>query len=630
MMGGYAGKMLFVDLTSGTIREEELSQELARNFIGGYGIGAKVLYDMMKPGADPLGPDNVLGFITGPVTGTSAYFSSRYTVVCKSPVTGGWNDANSGGYFGPELKKAGYDAVFVSGAAKEPVYIWIQDGKAEIRDARHLWGKDCKETISALIEETGEPKLRASVIGQSGEKMSLMACPINDGHRAPGRGGGGAVMGSKKLKAIAVRGTGEVAVADPERIKEINRAVIDNMKNGPIKQLLAQLNELGTGFGTPGSALSGDSPVKNWDGIGVYDFGDEAAKGLGSAELDKQHKVKKYACYHCPLGCGAEYDVKTGRWPIGQTERPEYETAAAFGSLLLNSDADVILKTNDICNRYGLDTISTGATVAWAMECYEQGVLSKQDLDGIELTWGNGEAIVAITEKIANQEGCGAVLAHGSAAAAKKWGKGAEYLITVQGIELGMHDPKLCPGYARTYQFDPTPGRHVKGGLAGVQLFYELLGASAPDKYDYSATGEMDVIMTANTEMTNSSGLCMLLGFCAPETAQNDFIEAVTGWSLKPEDNINTGKRILNMRHAFNLREGQKPADCKISPRAVGKPPQTKGPVANVTVDNDLTAKNFFNAVNWDMETGKPTLESLKQLGGLDAVIKELYGDAAS
>src|SRR5512136_1200304 len=243
-MYGYAGKLLFVDLSKGTLREEPLAEAMARNFIGGYGLGARVLYSMMKPGADALGPDNVLGIVTGPVTGTDANFSGRHTVVCKSPVSGTWNDASSGGFFGPELKRAGYDGVFISGASCKPVYLWIKDGKAELRDAGKLWGLDAKETQKALETATGQPKLRAAVIGPAGERLSLLACVMNDGHRAAGRGGPGAVMGSKKLKAIAVRGTGKITIADPKRVKALNAEIREGMKTAPFA---AVFREGGTG-----------------------------------------------------------------------------------------------------------------------------------------------------------------------------------------------------------------------------------------------------------------------------------------------------------------------------------------------------------------------------------------------
>jgi aldehyde:ferredoxin oxidoreductase len=622
MKGGYVGKLLFADLTKGTVNEKTLSEELARNFIGGYGIGARLLYDMMKPGVDPLGPDNILGLISAPLNGTGAFFGGRYTVVCKSPVTGGWNDANSGGFFGPELKRAGFDGVFVSGASEKPVYLFIKDGKAEIRDATQLWGKNCVETEEALVRETGESKLRAAVIGPSGEKRSLMACVINDKHRAAGRGGCGAVMGSKNLKAVAVRGTGKIPVAHPEKIREINAEILEFMKNGPTVEQVKLFGTFGTGGMTAGNALSGDAPVKNWGGVGVVDLGEKSATKLGTFSFDAKYNTKKYACANCPLGCGAHYRVDDGKWPVGETDRPEYETLAAFGAMTLNDDVESIVKCNDVCNKYGLDTISVGCTVAWAIECYENGLFTKKDTGGIELTWGNAEAIVSVTQAIAEQKGFGRVLALGSAKAAERLGKGEEYLQTVRGIEVPMHDPRFSPGFARTYQYDPTPGRHVKGGL-GIPDFR----VTNEVKYGYGDRGPMDVGATCHTEIFNTSGLCMFGGFSMPQDAATRFIEAVTGWDFKEEDVIRTGKRILNMRYAFNLREGQKPADSDnvLPKRCVGIPPQTEGPLKGITVDYKKLGDYFIASMSWDKKTLIPTKESLESLGGMEDVVRDLY-----
>ncbi len=623
MTGGYVGKLLFADLTKGTLKEEALSEELARNFIGGYGIGARLLYKMMKPGVDPLGPDNILGLISGPLNGTGAFFGGRYTVVCKSPVTGGWNDANSGGFFGPEIKKAGFDGVFISGASDKPVYLFIKNGKAEIRDAKKLWGKDCVETEEALVQETGESNLRAALIGPSGERMSGMACVMNDRHRAAGRGGCGAVMGSKNLKAIAVRGTGKIPVAHPEKIKEINAEISNFMKNGPTVQQVKLFGTFGTGGMTAGNALSGDAPVKNWGGVGIVDLGEESATKLGTFSFDSKYNTKKYACANCPLGCGAHYKVDDGKWPVGETDRPEYETLAAFGTMTLNDDVESIIKCNEICNRYGLDTISVGASVAWAIECYENGILAKKDTEGIELTWGNAEAIVAITTAIAEQKGFGRLLALGSAKAAEKLGRGAEYLQTVRGIEVPMHDPRFSPGFARTYQYDPTPGRHVKGGL-GIPDFR----STNEVKYGYGDRGSMDVGVTCHTEILNTSGLCMFGGFSMPQDAAMRLIAAVTGWDFKEEEVIRTGKRIMNMRYAFNLREGQRPTDSEnaLPKRCVGIPPQTEGPVKGITVDHTKLANHFIGSMGWDRKTLIPTKESLENLGSMEDVIRDLHG----
>jgi len=621
MKGAYVGKLLFVDLTKRSVQEKALSEEVARNFVGGYGIGARILYDKMKPGAHPLGPDNVLGFISGALNGTGAVFSARYTVVCKSPVSGGWNDANSGGFFGPELKKAGFDAVFISGVSERPVYLFIKGGKAEIRDASALWGKDSVETLESLIQETGESKLRAALIGPAGEKQSLMACVINDKHRAAGRGGCGAVMGSKNLKAIAVRGTGNIPVAHPERIKEVNAEIRDAMKHGAGAEMISGFGAFGTGEMTGGSALSGDSPVKNWGGAGVVDMGEESANKISTPSFDAKYNTRKYACASCPLGCGARYQVDHGKWPVGETDRPEYETLAAFGTMMLNDDVESIIKCNDICNKYGLDTISVGATIAWAMECYENGIFTTQDTEGVELSWGNAEAIVAMTQAIADHTGFGRVLSLGSAGAAEKLGKGAEYLQTVRGIELPMHDPRLSPAFARTYQFDPTPARHVKGGL-GV---FEMMAPSEV-RYNYEAKGKRDAEVTFSREIQNASGLCIFgVDFAMTQDAVVRFIAAATGWDFKDEDVVQTGKRILNMRYAFNLREGQRPNENVLPHRCVGEPPLTEGPLEGVTVDHHNLAEQFFERVGWDKDSMLPTRESLENLGGMEDVIRDLY-----
>jgi len=616
MKGGYAGKLLFVDLTKGTLEEKTLSEEMAKDFVGGYGIGARILYDMMKPGVDPLSPDNILGFISGPLNGSGAFFGGRYTVVCKSPVTGEWNDANSGGFFGPELKRAGYDGVFVSGAATKPVYLFIKDGKAEMRDAKAIWGKDCTDALQALVEETGEKDMRAALIGPAGEKQSPMACVINDRHRAAGRGGCGAVMGSKNLKAVAVRGTGKIPVANPEQVKKINSAVLEWMKNGPTAEQVKLWGSYGTGGTTTGGGLSGDSPIKNWGGAGSVDMGEEQLTKLGTFTFDAKYNVRKYACAQCPLACGANYRVEDGKWPVGDTDRPEYETLAAFGTMALNDDIESIIKCNDLCNRYGLDTISVGCTVSWAVECYENGVFTKADTGGIELTWGNSAAIVALTQAIADQTGFGKVLAMGSEKAAQVLGKGSQYLQTVKGIELPMHDPRFSPWFSRTYQYDPTPARHVKGGL-GIPDF----GQPKEVRYNYDARGEVDMAITCITEVLNCAGTCYFAGFSMPQEALPGFIEAVTGSAI---DLVRTGQRIMNMRHVFNLREGQRRSDNKIPVRCVGKPPLAEGPLKGITVDHEKLADNFFGAMDWDKSTLFPSKDSLEALG-LSDVVRDLY-----
>jgi aldehyde:ferredoxin oxidoreductase len=617
MNGGYAGKLLFVDLTRERIDVQDLNEDLARNFIGGYGIGARVLYTMMKAGVDPLGPGNILGFAPGPLTGTGAPLTGRYTVVCKSPVNSGWNDNNSGGHFGPELKKAGFDAVFISGAAARPVYLWIKDGYAEIKDAQRLWGLDCRQARDLLLQELGDNRLRVAAIGLAGEKKSLMAAIINDGHRAAARGGPGAVMGSKNLKAVVARGTGKVKIANADKFKEASRTINDSIKNGPMAPIIAAFSQQGTGMGNVYCAMTSDSPIKNWGGS-VVDFNGE---NLDVNNMDSRFKVKSYGCANCPIACGADYAVNDGAWPVGETNRPEYETMAAFGSLCLNDNYEAIIKCNDICNQYGLDTISTGATIAWAIECYESGLLTLNDTGGLELTWGNAKNIVALTQSVADQTGFGSILALGSAAAARKLNKGFEYLQTVRGVELPMHDPRLAPAYARTYQLDPTPARHTKGGLWLWQA-----QQPAEKRYIYDGTGDIDREMTATLEFLDIAGMCQFIYFPGVFDAAMELMEAATGWTFGKEERLAAVMRALHMRQAFSLREGLSLKDAVLPNRATGRPPLAAGPTAGVTVESQALADNFCEAVGWDKITGQPRRESLERLGGMDDVIRNLYG----
>lgn len=621
----YTGKLLFVDLASGSLSIEDTSQEMADTYLGGYGFGAKVMLERMPPDADPFGEDSMLGFICGGLNGTNAGIFGRYTVVHKSPVTGGFNDANSGGFFGNELKKSGFDGVFIRGISEKPVYLWLNDGNAELRDAGGLWGMDCKDIWNALKVDTGEAKLRYASIGPAGENLCLYSCIINDGHRAAGRGGCGAVMGSKRLKAIAVRGTGKVEVADKQRVTELNRVVGDIIRNAKPEEYPSFFSRLGSTSETANSALSGDSPIKNWGGVGIRDFGKENAEKVNPFLFDDRYKTKKYACGSCLIGCGAEYVVKDGRWPVGETERPEYETLAVFGCNCLNSDLDAIFKCNEICNRAGMDTISCGASIAWAMECYDNGVLSKDELDGVDAHWGNAEAIVALTEKIARNEGIGKILALGQQGAANALGKGYEYVMTCMGIEPPMHDGRRAHGYARMYQFDPTPGRHVKGGQRAVAI-------DNPEKTDPDFTRKMpyhrmsNVNKLAYQEVMNATGMCMFSNFIIPENWLNEQFEAVTGTEFSPERLYWTGLRLFMLRHAFNLREGLRRKDFTMSPRLLGNPPLEDGPFKGVTVPNEMYGDMFFESIGCDKGTGVPSREILEKIGGLELVIAMMYG----
>jgi aldehyde:ferredoxin oxidoreductase len=602
MIKGYMGKILWVNLSTGEIKEEALEENLLRNFIGGYGLGARIIYSRQKAKADPLGPDNTLGLVTGPLTGTPIPAGARYATVGKSPLTGGWGDANSGGDFGPYLKFAGYDGVFFTGISPKPVYLLIDEGKAQIKDASHLWGKDAYETEETLMAEYGKQS-RVSCIGPAGEKLSLISAIMTDKGSAAGRSGLGAVMGSKKLKAVVARGSREVPLADKEAAEKLRMEHIKSLQApGPGgMSSLESMHKHGTSGMTYNSAHTGDTPVRNWGGIGIIDMPDR--QGL-SADVVDALVERRGGCWHCPVACKAVLKAGTGEYKYAAgSRRPEYETQGSFGANCCNSNTESINMANDICNRYGLDTISAGSVIAFATECYENGVITKRDTGGIELTWGNHRALVAMTEKLAKREGFGDIIADGVKVAAEKIGRGAEkYAVHIGGEELGMHDPKLLsfgrgtPSAAR-YQMDATPGRHTQG---------------------YGPTG-------FRGHTLNASGMCMIgYGFGAGPERLVGFLNAVTGLNYSLNDMLKAGERIANMRHVFNLREGAIELNWPVHPRIVGDPPQKEGPLAGVTVD--IKAQVYWNlgALDWDAVTTKPSQKKLLELG-LDDVAKELW-----
>ncbi len=618
-MYGYAGKLLFVDLSTGETEVRRLDEALAKNFIGGPSLGAKILYDEMPAKTDVYSQDSMIGFIAGPANGSGALMGGRYTVVCKSPVTGGWNDANSGGHFGPQLRQSGYDGVFVKGISKKPVYIFIDDGKVEIRDASHLWGKVTTETETAIKQELGDNRLGIALIGPAGENLSNMAAVMNDTHRAAGRGGSGAVMGSKKLKALVVRGKQKIEVKDKDAIIRMNKEVIEWGNNGPLQGFYHNLEKNGTGGLYESSILNGDTSIRNWAG-NITEITEEQVKLNTTPYTDTIYSRKKYACNACPLGCGSLYTIERGKWPLKETSRPEYETIGIFGSQLLNHDPDSVNMCNWLCNEYGFDTISMGGTIAWAMENYENGVLSLEELDGIDLRWGNSDAIVAMTERICRHEGVGKILSKASVGAADHFGKGYEALVVSCGIEIPQHDPRYIPGLARTYLYDPTPGRHVKGGL-GVGY-----GSNPPEvKYDYTHTGPADLKGMSGYELTNLGGFCHFGLAAMPPGQEVRFITAITGFEYDEEEALNIGYRSYTMRYAFNIREGLRRNDYYISGRIIGDPPLPAGPTAGVTVDVEQLGDNFFKAFGWDTRTAVPSKQTLEKIGGLDFLIEDLY-----
>jgi len=541
---GFIGKILVVDLSTQHSSSEALPLAVYRKYLSGIGLAAYYLTKEIPPSCDPLGPDNILGFVSGIATGTGAPFSGRWLVACKSPLTGTWGDANCGGDFSPAIKRCGFDAIFFKGRSPHPIYLWIQDGSVRFESADDLWGIDAVETEEILIaRHTVRRKPSVACIGEAGEKLSLISGICHDKGRIAARSGVGAVMGSKLLKAVVLSGSKPIPVKFPDIVKENayrlcktmkmqkyyafpdftlslfgkidakskNNALMDGMMTASV------MKKWGTSGSTNLSLENGDAPVKNWAGS-VKDFGSVRSMKLSPEKLARKEN-RKYHCYACPMGCGGicsyEDDNKTY-----QTHKPEYETVNSFGALLLNDDLDSIFIVNETLNRAGMDTISAAGVIAFAMECYENGTLSNENLDGIDLKWGNSKAIIALCDKMIHREGIGELLADGVKAAVKRIGRKAQAAaIHAGGQELPAHDGRHDPGYAVHYSAEPTPGRHTIGSFQyyGSYQLWSVI-ASLPKIEKKELKQEMFIPSETNTKkLAACSDYKMVIdsgGFC--------------------------------------------------------------------------------------------------------------------
>ncbi|MGA3206323.1 MAG: aldehyde ferredoxin oxidoreductase family protein [Syntrophales bacterium] len=643
---GYMGNILNVDLSSRVIREEIIPNHVYEKYLSGMGLAAHILYERIPAGADPLGPENVIGFVSGLLTGTGSLFAGRWMVVGKSPLTGGWGEANCGGSFSPAIKRCGYDGIFFAGISEKPVYLYLKNGVEELRDASHLWGRDAVESEAMLIAETGANS-RIAVIGPAGERLSLISGICNDRGRMAARSGLGAVMGAKRLKAVVLDGEKRIEVHNRAEIKRLsqicNRWVqfqppffagsvtayvgalmrilpVQMAMDGLVYKML--LKKWGTGGMNQMSVEMGDAPVKNWRGSNV-DWGIRKSLSVNPDVIRKHEKVK-YHCYACPLGCGGICSTK-GKY--GETHKPEYETVLSLGGLCMNADVDSIFHLNEILNRAGMDTISAGSTVAFAIECYEAGILTKKDTDGLELTWGNSGAIVALIEKMVRREGIGDVLADGSKVAARKIGKkAAASAMHAGGQELPMHDGRNDPGYNVHYSVEAAPGRHT----VGAQMYYEMfqlwkvakgLPRVKPLYFKsgkYVADEEKAVraaLCSKFMNIVNCAGLCLFGVFLgAKRTPAFSWLNAATGWNKTPEEYLDIGARIQTLKQAFNIKHGVDPRSFRPSDRVIGKPAQTEGANRGRTVDMEKLISDYYRQFGWNPETGRPTEESIGRL----------------
>ena len=609
-MFGYKKNILWINLSNGKIWRETLTEQTARNFIGGRGLSMKIMYDRLKAGSDPLAPDNIILIVTGPMQGTVIPCSGRYVLTTKSPLTGLVQDAHSGGYFGPEVKYAGYDAIAITGRATGPVYVLIRDDNVEIRDGKNLWGKDVFLTDKAIKRECSDEELKIATIGQAGERLVQYSCVMNEWYRAAARNGSGAVMASKNLKAIAVRGTGPVEVNDIGTIKKIY---------GKLRKQIS-ISENGTAGGLETFSDLAILPVKNFT-WSVF----KGAEKIDGHRITRTRMVKQRACFACIKACTRVCAINKGKYAKTFSEGPEYETSWSFGAQCDNDNLDSIIKANMLCNKYGLDTISAGNAIGFAIECHEKGILSEEDCDGLKLHWGNHQAIVALVEKIALREGIGKLLGEGVKKAADSIGKGAEKLaMHVRGLEIPAYEPRAVQGMALSLATTNCGAQHTKAYTPGVEIWANTLVEKPMDPLSPDGKAWIVKKIQESAAVVDSLIVCTFISpQSSGETKMEDFAEwmqAVVGFKMTTEDLWRTGERIYNLERALEIREGLEGADDALPERFL-KEPLPSGPAKGHTAKLNEMLPEYYKERGW--ANGVPTKQKLQELG-LDYVADDL------
>jgi aldehyde:ferredoxin oxidoreductase len=598
-MKGWIGKLLRVDLTKGKWKVEELDQKLAAKFIGGRGLGSKILFDEIDPKIDPFSPNNKLIMATGPLTGTSAPCAGRYMAIAKAPLTGTIGCSNSGGHFGAELKFAGFDLIIFEGKAKEPVYLYIEDGKVELRDAKSIWGKTTHEATDQILSET-DMDARVACIGPAGEKLVRYACIINDKHRAAGRSGVGAVMGSKNLKAVVVKGSGSVTVADKEAFKKATLDGFQKIKANPVTS---------TGLPAYGTAVlvniinaSGVFPTRNFQ-QSVF----EGAEKISGEVLAEDILVRNRACFACPIGCGRVVKVTNPKYECFG-EGPEYESDWSMGACCGIDNLDAIGKGNYLCDILGLDPISAGVTIACGMELFEKGIISSKEV-GRSLHFGDADAMVEMVRAIGYREGFGDVLAEGSYRLAEKY-RHPEYSMSVKKQEFPAYDGRGAQGMGLQYATSNRGACHVRGYMTSP----EILGSPVKlDPFETKDKASWDKIFQDLTAALDSSGICLFTTFAigGPEIAE--YLKAATGMEINADELMKIGERIWNLERLFNLKAGLTGKDDTLPERLL-KEPISSGPAKGKVVELDKMLPEYYQLRGWD-NGGIPTKEKLKELG---------------
>ena len=620
MLYGYMGKILRVDLSQSKISQEAPSQDVLKKFLGGSGLATRYLFDEVPKGADPLGPENELIFMAGPLTGTPSPSGGRYEIVAKSPLTGFWGGGNSGGEWGVHLKRSGFDGIIFKGVAPQPVYLVIDAEKVELKDAKDIWGKSVSETTRLIKEKHGE-EFRVACIGIGGENKVRYACIMNDVYRAVGRCGLGAVMGSKRLKAIAVRGAKRAEAANKQAFTQVSRKNYDFANESIMKMTLGVY---GTSVVADMVNIKGGYPTKNWQ-TGVFS-GIEEINGV--AITDKLLTARK-ACYSCPIACGRITEVKTGKYAY-QGEGPEYECVGAFGGMCGNNDLEAISYITLLSGEYGVDCISAGSTIAFAMECYEKGILTKSETDGLELKFGDPEVTLQLLHKIAKREGIGDLLAEGTKRVSEKLGRGTQsFAMHVKGLEMPAYDSRAAKITGLSYATANRGGDHITAYAQGptfMDIPFMVVEESKIEDALVENPKEAKVVKDMEDAFTvfDCMGTCKNMGMCLTAEDWVDMITNYVGWKFDVADFRKLGERVYNLARAFNIREGLTRADDTL-PKRLLEEPLPEGLAKGHRIEHLAEMLDaYYEFRGWDKETGKPTPGKLRELG-LEEIIAEVW-----
>ena len=606
MYRGYTGKILRIDLSNQRTEIQYLDEDLIKNYLGGSGIGTRFLYNETNEQTDPLSPENLLIFMTGPLTGTGVPGTGRHEVIFRSPLTNIFARSSVGGSWGVKLKKSGFDGIIISGKSDKPVYLWIHDREVEFRDANHLWGKDTYETAKILKEKTGE-KATTAVIGPAGEKSIKISCIVHDGMhaRVAGRCGGGAVMGSKNIKAIVVYGTQKNLVNQPEKLKKYIKDILPH-----IKEVSKGMSDFGTAGGIINYEKLGNFPHKNW----ALSNWEEGAKKISGQEMAKTILKGRYSCRDCPVGCGRVVKITKGPFAPVEGAGSEYETIAALGSNCLVDNLEAIAKANELCNRYGLDTMSTGGVIGFAMEAYEKGLINKKDTGGIELKWGDGKAVIEMIEKIKEEKDIGKLLGEGVKKAALKIGRNStEFAIHTKGLEPSYHDPRCFFSQALSYATTNRGACHngSQSHSCEISCTQPDIGINKPqDRHQIEGKAEFTIKLQNLMCNFDAVVMCKFMHTSGAIKVHSmiNLLNYVTGLDLDIKEFMKIGERIFNLQRLYNVRCGTSRKDDTLAPRLLtlkrdkGKLP----PIGKLLSD-------YYEYRGWS-EDGIPNKIKLKEL----------------